>query len=107
MLNSTKPAKRYTLIIVNGDADLNCMQATKGLEAVLAREKFFFDNYFDFSVPIPGKRVTVHSIHADGNVTFTNHTFKGAFKGAGVVGKYLHCVLIFLIICCQFQILFS
>lgn len=62
------------------------IQPTKGLEAVLGREKFVFDNYFDWSVPVAAPRVIVHSIHADGNVTFTNHTFRGAFKGAGIVG---------------------
>ena len=50
-----------------------------------AREKVFFDNYFDWSVKIDGETVTVVSLHVAGNVTFTHQKYKGAFKGVGVV----------------------
>lgn len=60
-------------------------QPTKGLEAVIAREKFFFENYFDWTVKIDGPTLTIHSLHGDDTVTYAHQTYKGAFKGAGLV----------------------
>ena len=52
---------------------------------MIAREKFFFENYFDWSVKIDGPTITILSQHVAGNVTFTHQKFKAAFKGAGVI----------------------
>lgn len=54
---------------------------TKGFDTVVQREKNAFDNYFDWDRKIEGPRVIIHGQYVAGNVTFTDHTFRGAFKG--------------------------
>ena len=65
----------------------NWKQPTKGLEAIIARENVFYDNYFDWSVKLDAPLYNIKSIHADETTSFTHHTFKAAFKGMGAISK--------------------
>jgi hypothetical protein len=63
-------------------------QPTRGLEAIIARESVFYDNYFDFTIKIDPPLTKILSIHGGETVTFTHQIAKLGLKGAGVISKF-------------------
>lgn len=52
---------------------------------MLAAEGVFFDQYLDYKAQWPKSWVEVHSIYADGNVTFSEQTLTMPLNGMGTI----------------------
>jgi hypothetical protein len=69
----------------------NCCptKETKGLEEVLKREGYFFDNYFDWDNFPQAPTLDIHGQYVDERgVVFTDHTARLALKGTGVISEF-------------------